>query len=413
MRFMRFTFFVNKNLKRLWFGQVISQAGDSLYQIALIWLLLEMTGSGTVTGLVTMSSFLPTLLFGLWAGVMADHVDRRNLMMGTDILRAFLVLILPVLFYAGKLNSLILGIVTFLIATCSAFFNPARDAIIPQLVPKEYLTKANALIQTSWQLAVLLGPLLASFLLKTLGVVNLFFADSLSFLVSLALIYSLKITNREMPRAYSENNGGKTGFSRVLSLIGEGINHAMNNRVIFILLVITALDNLVLMGAAMIGTPIFVKTILGKNASIYALIEACYASGMVIGIPLVHFLENRMTNGKMISLGMILDGLTFIPLLWIRTTAGAIVTILIHAIFIPMITAGRATLIQHFVPANLQGRIFSLNSMAVVGCTALSVSITGILADHIPINYIFAGIGTGAALCGSLALCFKSFREAD
>ncbi|HEC31987.1 MAG TPA: MFS transporter, partial [Deltaproteobacteria bacterium] len=208
-----------------------------------------------------------------------------------------------------------------------------------------------------------------------------------------------------------ENN--KTGFSKVWSLIGEGVQHAINNKVILILLIITALDNLILMGAAMIGTPIFVKTILGKNASVYALIEACYASGMVIGIPLVHFLENRMTNGKMIAWGMILDGLTFIPLLWISTTAGAIITILIHAIFIPMITAGRATLIQHYVPANLQGRIFSLNSMAVVGCTALSVSITGVLADYIAINYIFAGIGTGAALCGMVALFFRSFREAN
>ncbi len=410
---MKFSFFVNRNLKLLWFGQVISQAGDSLYQIALIWLLLEMTGSATVTGLVTMSSFLPTLLFGLWAGVLADRMDRRSLMMGSDMIRALLVLILPVLFYMGKLNSLILGIVTFLIATCSAFFNPARDALIPQIVPKESLTKANALIQTSWQLAVLLGPFLASFLLKTLGVVNLFFADSFSFIVSLTLIYLLKITDTETIPAAAGYEKEKAGLSKVLSLIGEGVKHAVNNRVILILLLITALDNLILMGAAMIGTPIFVKTILGKNASVYALIEACYASGMVIGIPLVHFLENRMTNGKMIAWGMTLDGLTFIPLLWIRTTAGAIITILIHAIFIPMITAGRATLIQHYVPQNLQGRIFSLNSMAVVGCTALSVSVTGILADHIAINYIFAGIGSGATLCGLTALCIKAFREAD
>ncbi|HDM77446.1 MAG TPA: MFS transporter [Deltaproteobacteria bacterium] len=410
---MRFSFFINRNLRLLWFGQVISQAGDSLYQIALIWLLLEMTGSATVTGLVTMSSFLPTLLFGLWAGVLADHVDRRNLMMGTDIARALLVLILPVLFYMGKLNSLILGIITFSIASCSAFFNPARDAIIPQIVPKDALTKANALIQTSWQLAVLLGPLLASFLLKTLGVVNLFFGDSFSFVVSLTLIYLLRIDPQNPPPITEKQENNKTGFSKVWSLIGEGVQHAINNKVILILLIITALDNLILMGAAMIGTPIFVKTILGKNASVYALIEACYASGMVIGIPLVHFLENRMTNGKMIAWGMILDGLTFIPLLWISTTAGAIITILIHAIFIPMITAGRATLIQHYVPANLQGRIFSLNSMAVVGCTALSVSITGVLADYIAINYIFAGIGTGAALCGMVALFFRSFREAD
>ncbi len=410
---MKFSFFVNRNLKLLWFGQVISQAGDSLYQIALIWLLLEMTGSATVTGLVTMSSFLPTLLFGLWAGVLADRMDRRSLMMGSDMIRALLVLILPVLFYMGKLNSLILGIVTFLIATCSAFFNPARDALIPQIVPKESLTKANALIQTSWQLAVLLGPFLASFLLKTLGVVNLFFADSFSFIVSLTLIYLLKITDTETIPAAAGYEKEKAGLSKVLSLIGEGVKHAVNNRVILILLLITALDNLILMGAAMIGTPIFVKTILGKNASVYALIEACYASGMVVGIPLVHFLENRMTNGKMIAWGMTLDGLTFIPLLWIRTTAGAIITILIHAIFIPMITAGRATLIQHYVPQNLQGRIFSLNSMAVVGCTALSVSVTGILADHIAINYIFAGIGSGATLCGLTALCIKAFREAD
>ncbi len=410
---MRLSFFVNRNIGLLWFGQVVSQAGDSLYQIALIWLLLEMTGSATVTGLVTMSSFLPTLLFGLWAGVLADRIDRKRLMMSSDFVRALLVLILPILYYLGRLNSLILGLITFLIATCSAFFNPARDAIIPQIVPKNELTRANALIQTSWQLAVLLGPLLASFLLKTLGVVNLFFADSISFLVSLVFIYSLKISSANSHVPVETPHSGESGFSKAWSLILEGVNHAVKNNVILLLLIITALDNLILMGAAMIGTPIFVKTILGKSASVYALIEACYASGMVLGIPLVHFLENRITKGKMIAWGMILDGLTFIPLLWITTTVGAIITILFHAIFIPMITAGRATLIQHYVPQNLQGRIFSLNSMAVVGCTALSVSITGIIADHVAINYIFAGIGFGAALCGALALSLRTFREAD
>lgn len=406
-------FVINRNLGLLWFGQVVSQAGDSLYQIALIWLILEMTGSGTVTGLVAMSGFLPTLLFGLWAGVLADAVNRRNLMIFADVLRFLLVLILPILYYSAKLNSLILGLITFSIATCSAFFSPAKDAVIPQIVPQTMLVKANAMIQTSWQLAVLLGPLLASFLLNVFGLVNLFYADAVSFLVSMGAIFFLKVYSVQPISARNLELGESGSLHKTWSSVRDGIIYALHHKVISVLLLITALDNLILMGAAMIGTPIFVRSVLGKGPAVYALVEACYASGMVVGIPLVNLLGKYMTNGAMIGCGMIMDGLTFIPLLWVKTTRGAMITILIHAIFIPMITASRATLIQHLVPANFQGRMFSLNAMAVVGATSLSIALTGMAADHFHITHIFVIIGVGAALCGFWALGIKSFRNAD
>ena len=121
---MQRTIIKNKNFVFLWIGHFISHSGDSIYAIALPWMILEMTGSKTLTGLVSMSAYLPALIFGLYAGVIVDYYNRKRVMIVSDILRALLVAVIPLSIIYGFVTPLLIGFITFLLASFATFFIP-------------------------------------------------------------------------------------------------------------------------------------------------------------------------------------------------------------------------------------------------------------------------------------------------
>lgn len=404
--------FVNRNIFNLWGGQIVSQTGDSIYEIALLWILLEMTGSNSETGLIAMSGYLPALLFGLFSGALVDRFDRRRLMLVADMARFLLVLMIPVLYFTGVLSGLLLGVFTFLIATFNTLFNPARDALVGQLATVQQRFTANAMIQTSWQYAAFFGPALAGILLALVGEIHLFTVDAFTFLLSFVFIWRITVRRGETSQA------AQAASSRLLLAGGwrdvlEGLRYARQDRRILALLLITAANNLFLMGPAIVGAPIFVREILRGGAESYAFVQIAYAIGMIAATFALNRYGRRFRNSHLILWGMIVDGLTFIPLLWVDTFAGMFVTIAIHALALPMIIISRPTLIQGIVPEEMQGRIFGMISVSVFGFTAISIALTGLLAEIISINILYALMGTMAASIGIIGWFVKDFRESE
>ncbi|HEX7342880.1 MAG TPA: MFS transporter, partial [bacterium] len=184
----------SRNFRLLWIGQVIAWSGDSVYQIGLLWLILDMTGSQSLAGLITAIGYLPALLLGLFLGALADIWDRRRLMMAADLLRAAVLIYIPIAFGLHWLNPWQLAACAFLISSGAALFNPARDASVPHLVPEGSLMSANALVQTSSFVALLLGPLFAGAILTVAPLSSLFYADSAAFLLSFITIYLMRMS---------------------------------------------------------------------------------------------------------------------------------------------------------------------------------------------------------------------------
>ena len=106
--------------------------------IALPWLMLELTGNKSLTSYIAMSAYLPIVLFGLFAGVLVDRYNRKWIMIFSDVLRALLVSIVPLALIFDFITPMLIGVITFLLATFATFFYPARDSLIPHIVsPKE------------------------------------------------------------------------------------------------------------------------------------------------------------------------------------------------------------------------------------------------------------------------------------
>jgi DHA3 family macrolide efflux protein-like MFS transporter len=285
----------------LWAGQTVSQIGDTIFEIGLIWLAYELTGSKSQTGLIAASAYLPALLFGLFAGSVADRFDRRRIMLNADLARLVLVALIPLLFYNNMLSIHSLGLITVLVAFFNILFIPARDALIPELVSKDQLFKTNALMQTTWQISMLGGPLLASFLIASIGIAHLFTIDAATFLLSFLFIFMIKKPAFVKVADASKQWRFKEIFSVFRYLRGE--------RALLILLVITAVDNLFIMGPAMVGLPIFVKENLGiagdAGASVFASGHMYMALGMLIGTLLLNKFGRSIRQNRLLSWGII------------------------------------------------------------------------------------------------------------
>ncbi len=393
-----------RNINLLWLAQIISTAGDAIYQIALFWLVLDITGSSTTTGLIAMAAFLPAMLFGLYAGVIADKYNRKTIMIFSNLSQALTVIIIPVLLYFGYENILIIGILAFVRASFSTFFPPALNAIVPMLTSKERLVKVNSVLATSGQLAYLIGPLAAGLILSIVSIQYLFVIDSASFLIAILILLFIILP--------SKSKVAEKQFSSVKEIF-SGIKYAKENKPLGLLFVLTIINNFFIMGPAFIGMLILVKNTLGGTASQYAFVEAGLAFGMLIGSVFVYRIGNRINIGKLLLIGMILDGVTYSLMYFAGSVNYVFLFIVIHAFGIPMITISRTAIIQKHSPNEYHGRLFSLVHLSVIGVTALSAAVVGIAANFIDIKIIFLFIGIGAAFCGVFGFMNKGLREID
>ena len=379
--------------------------------MAVIWLMLDLTGSPSQTGFIAFAATVPALLFGLFAGVLADHYRRRTLMLISDIARFALILLIPLFYSMDMLTPLLLAGIVFVVASFGTLFNPARDAIIPELVQEGQLLKVNTIMQSTGYLAYFVGLFGAGMLLNALGVTNLFFFDAGTFLISFFMILMISYATPAKKL--------KTYESRHFQELKEGLNYVRKeDRRLFWIILVTALNNFFIMGPAVVGVPVLIKEVWNGSGQDFAFIESTYGIGMLIATGFVYRYGKTLNKGTWLMLALIYDGLSYIPLFWVGSFGIdpfwlTVSIIFIHSLGIPFIQVTRTTLIHSIVPGNMQGRVFSMINLAVIGVMSLSVAATGILAELIPPGTIFLLIGIAAALSGVLGLSMKSIRGAD
>jgi len=391
-----------RNIRLLWLAQVISSAGDAIYQIALLWLVFDITGSSTITGLIAMAAFMPAMLFGLYAGVVADKYSRKLIMIFSNLSQALTVIVIPIMLYFGYRNILIIGFFAFIRASFSTFFPPALNALVPMIASKDRLVKVNSVLATSSQLAYLIGPLSAGLILSVVSIPYLFVIDSASFMVAILILLFIILP----PKTKLVDKQ----FSSVKEIF-SGIQYVTKHKPLGMLFILTIINNFFIMGPAFIGMLILVKDALGGTASQYAFVEAGLAFGMLIGSVFVYRIGNRINIGKLLLFGMILDGITYSVMYFAGSVNYVLIFIVIHALGIPMITVSRTAIIQKHAPNQYHGRLFSLVHLSVIGVTALSAAVVGIAANYIDIKTIFLLIGIGAALCGVFGFMNKGLRN--
>lgn len=405
-----------RNLFLLWVGQFVSGTGDSVFSVSVGFFVIYLVGphSETQVGLTRMMDALPFLLFGAYAGVLVDRFSRRGAMLLSDIARALIVGAIPLLHFLGWLDWWLLPVVAFASYGFATLFNPARDALIPDLAEGANLLRVNSIFQTSQQLAVILGAGLVGILLAPAiageragadGIAWLLVADAGSFLVSFACILLIRTPRKTLAQAGVRPSS--------LSELRESLSTAWRDARLRSLLFLTAVDNFFIMGPAIVGAMFLIKGTLGLEIWAYGVFEACLGAGWLVGTLLLARFGRKLRTGRLVIWGMLLDGVTYVPFLWLQTFETFLVAIFVHGLSIPLITVGRATLIQRHYPRERLGRIFALVAITVQGFTALSALATGLALQWLEPRELFFWGGLCGALCGVLGISFKTLRRTE
>src|SRR3989338_11403227 len=181
-----------RDFRLLWIGLLISRIGSEMQVVAVNWQIYLLTGSALSLGLIGLSRFLPIVLFSLIGGMVADMANRRVIMLLSQILMIFISLILAITTYSNQVTPLL---IYFLIAgnsIASAFDTPARQSLVPSLLPKKYFMNGVSLNTIMWETAIVLGPSMAGFIIAFSGVGMVYIINLFSFIAVIVALIMMK-----------------------------------------------------------------------------------------------------------------------------------------------------------------------------------------------------------------------------
>src|SRR3954447_16198727 len=193
-----FAIFRKRDFSLMWSAQLVSTIGSSLTDLAAGILVFRITGSALNVGLVLMMTALPTLFVGLFAGVFVDRFDRKRILLASDLIRAVLVLMIPLAFQAFGNDTGMLAMygLLFLSATVRQFFDPAWESVLPEIASEEELSKANSFLAISSFGSTAVGFAAAGFL-STVNIHFPFYIDSVTFLFSFLMVLLVRFPKME------------------------------------------------------------------------------------------------------------------------------------------------------------------------------------------------------------------------
>jgi MFS family permease len=385
------------SFRLIWSGQIVSDFGDSMTRLALLLLINELTGSITAMATLAIVLMVPRLLFGFVAGVYVDRLDRKRIMVISDILRGSLVLGFILVDSPQKIW--IIYLVGFLQGSVATFFEPSRTALLPELIPNKTLLAANTITQTSQIIFYMLGNAAAGVAVGILHTYEpVFMLNALTFFTS-ALLVS-RIISPDLNRSAGSRLTGRI----MVNQLWEGLRISLGNRVLAGTIVSISLTMLgigavnVLMVPLMINELKVPETLLG--ASSFGQSAGMILSGIFIVSMSTRFKATRLTAIGLMGFGAFTALLSTSQNVW-----HVIAIIFMSALFLPPITASTQTILQVAVPNELRGRTNAARMAFTMTASLASMGAAGLLADRIGIRNVFI-IGGGFAVLGGLAASF-------
>ena len=388
----------NKDFILLFLGGFVSRIGNGIHYIALVWFVLDITGSGSATGMILLLSTLPGVLIGPFSGVIADKFDRKKLIVYMDIIRGLIVLWLGYTVYIGTANFFHIGIATVLIAICTSFFNPAITASIPNIVHDKLLQKANSLNHFSMNFTQIIGAAVGGILIATFGIAGVFFINGISFLIS--AFSEIFIT---LPETKIEKELEKS--PTIINEIKFGLNFLWKKKELVSLFTIALFLNFVSTGLVILGLPFVFKELLEVNSQLYGYAQSVFPAGAVVGSIILSQIPEIRNYFKVLfyslssqSILLALIALPILPYFLMNTATMQIYYSLMVILFIvgilnAVVNVPISILLQRLIPDNLRGRITGLLSTMSQALVPISVALTGYLLDIVPVYTLFLGAG--------------------
>ena len=386
---------------KFWTGQTISNFGTAFTDFALPLLIFHLTGLPLTLGITVTTEVLPYLLFGLLIGAWVDRLNRKRLMILTDLARALVIALIPLLALLGLLNVWWIYAVSFASSTLSIGFITAQFAAIPSLVNRDELVTANGRIQASFSTVNVLGPLIGGILISFLPVPALLLFDAISYLISAG---SLALVSR----SFNANGQPKAPTSIRADLL-EGLRYVLRHPIIRSTTLMVGLVNVASVTASA-QLVLFARRWLAASDPQIGWLYAAAGIGVVVFSLAAGPLRKRWSYSIVILGSTMLEGLTISALALTHVYWAALLIWTLNAGMITLSTISGLSLIQLITPNELLGRVRSvvrvlawsaipvgslLGSLAIQQTqnVGLVYAVCGLLVFSIPVAFAFTALG--------------------
>ncbi|MGZ7098875.1 MAG: MFS transporter [Candidatus Angelobacter sp.] len=379
----------HRDFRLFWTGNFLSNIGTWMQNIAQGWLVLQLTNSAFWLGVVGFAASFPILLFALIGGVIADHVNKRKLLMITQSAMMAFAFIMAALAYFKVINVHEIVFLALGTGIAMSLNTPTYQALVPQLVPREDLTNAIALNSAQFNMSRVLGPTLGGFAMALFGVAGNFFLNGLSFLAVLVALTRIRYAEPAAPRE-----------GHLWEKLKQGFIYVFRHPEMSSLVLLVAIGSLLAI-PYLTFIPYFARDVLGSDEPGLGILMACSGAGAFLGAITIASLVHIRRRGLFVVRAFAGFYAAIIAFTFSRNfyLSGLILTIAGYCMIISAATIN--SLLQHLAEDHMRGRVMSIYSTAFLGLPPIGCLIAGSMAHVIGAPLAIAGM-SALALLGSL-----------
>jgi MFS family permease len=363
----------NRNYRYTWLGQIVSEVGDHFNTVAVLSLALHVTGKGAAVGGVMISRLIGGIIAAPIAGIVLDRMDRRNVMVASDLMRAVLAaLFITTLVYRQQW---ILYTLSALLFFASPFFNSGRSAILPRITSPEELHTANALTQTTAWLTLSAGAMIGGFSTAQFGYSAAFIVNAVSFLFSAVCMSRLRSPTGDFCAEGREVEAHIAARGHFLSDLTDSYRY-MRHTPLMVGIAIGLIGWASGGGAAQILFTLFGEVVFDRGPAGMGILWGFAGVGLVLGGLVGHYLGRRLTYGGYLHavwIGYFIHGAAYI-LFSVGNFLNAIVFITLSRMAMGANNVQNRTMLLRYVPDELRGRVFT--AMDAILNTTMLLSLT-------------------------------------
>lgn len=371
-----------RNYRLYFIGQAVSLSGTWMQTVALGWLVLELSGSGTQLGVVVALQFVPMLLLGPWGGLVADRYNKRIILYCTQVAFFVLALGISVLIFTGVATMGLLYLFALLFGVVRLFDNPARQTLVSELVDQAHLKNAVSLNATVNNLARAVGPSIAGVLIAGIGIAFCFFFNALTYVAAFITLLYMKGDAVRVKAPTTRKKGElREGFRYVLA------TPLIRNTLIMMACIGTFVFEF------QVSLPILAQQVFHGDAKSYALLLATMGAGSVVGGLFAagrHTIAPHHLSMFMACFGVSLVAVALMPTLFLAACGMFVV-----GFFSINVTSLGNTILQLESAPHMRGRVMALWGMAMMGSTPIGGPIIGFIGEFVGGRW---GVGVGGAV---------------
>jgi MFS family permease len=391
-----------RNYRLVWVSSWVEHAGQFMETAALLWLVNEMTGSPFMLMLVAFCRLIPLVFISFIGGVVADRVDRRKLLLGTLVGSTLLSLSLAILVYTDLVTMTYIIILALLNGVATSFNHPARQAIVPNLVPRENLMNAITLDNGSVMVSRLLGMPIAGLIISVAGVMPVFGLRALGALLAILCLLLARIPPTP-PLARQE-----TPWRNLV----EGLRYIRGSTMLLVLVALFLLPAFSMQSYTNL-LPIFAVDVLKVDAFAYGLMQGAPGLGALIAIFILASLAAFKHKGLLLFVVGMVIGLSLIILAGSPWLTLSLAMLVITGGMNSAFRTANTTLVQSVIPDEMRGRVMSLREVAR-GLAPAGALLVGVVAEYTgaPISVGIVGVGF-FFVCLALAIALPQIRRLE